>query len=83
MYVAFLYGAPPVRQRFFYQPGHEARTWNGLNVKLNKTCLLYISGTPFIAQCAYSKTVIPIKVRLLEYTIPLWTNALITSEKMS
>ena len=62
-------------RRFFYQPGHEVHTWNGLNTKLNKTFVLIISNMPFIAQCAYSKIVMPIKVCLLGYTVPSWTIA--------
>ena len=53
-------------------------------MKLNKTFAIIISGTPFIAQCAYSKIITPIKVCLPGYTVPSWTIACNNfSEKMS
>ena len=50
----------------------QVHTWNGLNMK---TSMHIICGTPFIAQCAYFKIAMPIKVRLLGYTVPSWTIA--------
>ena len=44
-----------------------------LNMKLNITWALITSGTHFITQCAYSEIVTPIEVRLLGYTVTLWT----------
>ena len=72
-------------RQFFYQPGHEVHTLNELNTKLNKTSVLIKSGMHFIAQWAYSNIVMPIKVCLLGYTVPLRTIVcvIIFSEKMS
>ena len=48
---------------------------NQLNTKLNITWAVIISGMDFITQCAYSEIVTPIEVRLMVYTVPLWTIA--------
>ena len=53
-------------QWFYYQPVHEVPTSKGLNMKLNISSAFIISGTPFIAQCAYFITAMPTRCSFTE-----------------